>query len=237
MNLTQPDDLTVRLIQADKPADVVHAGAACLATMLDGFGWARSRQSLERREAGRREVIQLEKGKRNRTGSRIEFAVAFLTVFDDDLGAWRRANPELTVDRPESMESIVCASSFLDMSSRNFVVLTRSEERSARLERFAAHLRETALSWFAATADPEKTGLTAPDALVTPWGFAQDLLEFLVSTGHHAQAQVLWERTQEQDPTHQDAFAAGRAMAGTRERPRWHTPEALGWSASVLELL
>ncbi|MFI1655025.1 hypothetical protein ACH4ZU_08920 [Streptomyces sp. NPDC020472] len=48
-------------------------------------------------------MIRLEKSKRNRTGSRIEFAVTFLTVFDDDLGAWRRANPELTVERPESM--------------------------------------------------------------------------------------------------------------------------------------
>ncbi|MEU9157428.1 hypothetical protein AB0D59_44585 [Streptomyces sp. NPDC048417] len=31
----QPD-LVVRLVQAEKPADVVHAGAACLAQMLDG---------------------------------------------------------------------------------------------------------------------------------------------------------------------------------------------------------
>ncbi|MFF2079710.1 hypothetical protein ACFVXG_33750 [Kitasatospora sp. NPDC058162] len=237
MNVTQPDDLTVRLIQAEKSADVVHAGAACLAGMLDGFGWVRSRQSLERRAAGRCEVIQLAKSNRNRSGSLIKFMVASLTVFDAGLGAWRRANPELTVGRPESVESIVCAASFLDLSGQYFVVLTRPEDRPARLEQFAAHLREIALPWFAAAAEPEQAVLTAPDALLTAWGFAQDLLEFLVSTGHHAQARMLWERVRKQNSAHQQAFVAGQAMAGTGERPRWHTPEALGWSASVLELL
>lgn len=237
VNLTQPDDLTVRLIEAEKPADVVHAGAACLARMLGDFEWARSRQSLERRDAGRCEVIQLEKSKWNRSEGLIKFTVTSLTVFDDGLGSWRRANPELTVDRPESMESIVCAASFLDMSRRHFVVLTRPDERPARLEQFAAHLRETALPWFAATADPEQAVLMTPDDLLTAWGFAQDLLEFLISTGHHAQARMLWERVQKQHPAHQQSFAAGRAMAGTGERPRWYTPETLGWSASVLELL
>ncbi|MFC8455278.1 hypothetical protein [Kitasatospora sp. NPDC057223] len=237
MHPTQPDDLTVRLIEADEPADVVYAGAACLAGLLGGFGWVRSRHSLERRASVRREVLRLEKSKWNRSGRLIEFTVASLTVFDEDLGAWRRANPELTVRRPESVESIVCASSFLDMPGQHFVVLTRPEERRTRLEQFAAHLRDTALPWFASTADPEQIARTAPDALLTAWGFAQDLIEFLVSTGHHLQAQALWDRVQEHQPAHRHAFVAGRTMAGTRERPRWHTPEALGWSASVLDLL
>ncbi|MFD5610583.1 hypothetical protein [Kitasatospora sp. NPDC127060] len=237
MTSTQPDDLITRLIEAEKPADVVHAGAACLAGMLDGFGWVRSRHSLERREAVRREVLQLEKSKWNRSGHLIKFSVTSLTVFDDNLGRWRRANPELTVRRPESVESIVCASSFLDTPGQHFVVLTQPEERPTRLEQFAAHLRDTALPWFASTADPEQIARTAPDPLLTGWGFAQDLVEFLVSTGHHPQAQALWRRVQEHQPAHQQAFAAGRAMAGTQERPRWHTPEALGWSASVLGLL
>ncbi|MER5866648.1 hypothetical protein [Kitasatospora sp. NPDC002040] len=237
MTLTQPDDLITRLIEAEKPADAVHAGAACLAGMLDGFGWVRSRHSLERRKSVRREVLRLEKSKWNRSGHLIKFTVASLTVFDDDLGRWRRANPELTVRRPESMESIVCHSSFLDIPGQHFVVLTQPEERPTKLERFAAHLRDTALPWFASTADPEQTPRTAPDPLLTGWGFAQDLAEFLVSTGHHPQAQALWRRVQERQPAHQQAFAAGRGMAGTQERPRWHTPEALGWSASVLGLL
>ncbi|MFI6245393.1 hypothetical protein [Streptomyces sp. NPDC051016] len=115
MNSTRPDNLIARLIQADKPADVIDAGAACLAGTLGGFEWVRSRHSLERRASGScREVIQLEKSKWNRSGHLIKFIVASLTVFDDDLGAWRRAHPELTVHRPESVESIVCSSSFLE---------------------------------------------------------------------------------------------------------------------------
>ncbi|WP_143687101.1 hypothetical protein [Streptomyces sp. TLI_171] len=125
MTSTQPDDLTTRLIQADKPADVVHAGATCLAAMLGGFRWVRSRHSLERQESVRREVLQLEKSKGNRSGSLIKFTVTSLTVLDDDLGRWRRANPELTVRRPESVESIVCSSSFLDLPGQHFVVLTQ----------------------------------------------------------------------------------------------------------------
>ncbi|MER7514018.1 hypothetical protein ABTX82_37735 [Streptomyces lavendulae] len=237
MTSTQPDDLITRLIEADKPADVVLAGAGCLAGMLDGFRWVRSRHSLERQESARREVLQLEKSKWNRSGHLIKFTVTSLTVFDDDLGRWRRANPELTVRRPESVESIVCASSFLDLPGQHFVVLTQPEERPTNLQQFAAHLRNTALPWFASTADPEQIAWAAPDPLLTGWGFAQDLVEFLVSTGRHPQAQALWKRVQEHQPAHQQAFAAGRAMARTRERPRWHSPEALGWSASVLGLL
>ncbi|MEU3843829.1 hypothetical protein AB0E88_27815 [Streptomyces sp. NPDC028635] len=100
-------------------------------------------------------MITLETSKWNRSGHLIRFIVASLTVFDDGLAAWRRANPDLTVRRPESVEAIVCASSFLDMSSEHVVVLTRPEERWARLERCATHLRSTALPWFAGSADPE----------------------------------------------------------------------------------
>ena len=204
--------------------------------MLDGFSWVSSRHSLERHGAGRREVITLEKSKWNRSGHLIQFIVARLTVFDDRLAAWRRANPELTVRRPESVEAIVCASSFLDISSEYVVVLTRPEERWARLERCATHLRNTALAWFAGSADPEQLPQTAPDALLTAWGFAQDLIEFLVSSGHHAQARELWKRVLERNPAHQQTFTAGQDMARAGDRPRWHTPQALGWSASVLRL-
>ncbi|MGW5202539.1 hypothetical protein [Streptomyces spiralis] len=76
--------------------------------MLDGFNWVSSRHWLERRGAGRHEVITLKKSKWNRSGHLIQFIVASLTVFDDDLAAWSRANPELTVRRPESVEAIVC---------------------------------------------------------------------------------------------------------------------------------
>ncbi|MEV7386470.1 MULTISPECIES: hypothetical protein [unclassified Streptomyces] len=115
MTSPQPD-LVARLVQAEEPADVVHASAAYLAQMLDGFVWVKSKLSLERRTDGRREVIGLAKSKYSRAGHLVEFIVESLTVFDDRLGAWRRANAALTVSRPESVESIVCASSFLDMS-------------------------------------------------------------------------------------------------------------------------
>ncbi|MEV6195723.1 hypothetical protein AB0M19_25350 [Streptomyces sp. NPDC051920] len=232
----QPDGLIARLTQMEKPADVVQAGATCLAQMLDGFNWVSSRQSLERRRAGRREVITLEKSKWNRSGQSIQFIVANLTVFDDGLAAWRRANPELTVRRPESVEAIVCASSFLDTSSEHDVMLTRPEERWARLEQCATHLRGTALPWFAGSADPERLPQTVPDTLLTARGFAQDLIEFLISSGHHAQARELWKRVLERNAAHQQAFTAGQDMARSGEEPRWHTPEALGWSASVLRL-
>ncbi|MEU1619105.1 hypothetical protein ABZ479_17640 [Streptomyces sp. NPDC005722] len=235
MKSPQPDAL-MALVRSEKPADVVRAGAACLAQMLDGFVWVSSRQALERRVSGRREVMAVEKSKWNRSGHFIEFTVASLTVFDDGLGAWRRANPELTVRRPESVEAIVCASSFLNLSSEYSVALTRPEERQARLERFAGHLRDTALPWFASSADTEQIARTAPDALLTAWGFAQDLLEFLVSSGCGSQARALWERVRERNADHQQAFLAGQSMARTGERPQWHTPEALGWSASVLSL-
>ncbi|MEU3838420.1 hypothetical protein AB0E88_00055 [Streptomyces sp. NPDC028635] len=232
----QPDGHIARLTQMERPTDVVQNGATCLALMLDEFNWVSSRHWLERRGAGRREVITLETSKWNRSGHLIQFIVASLTVFDDGLAAWRRANADLTVSRPESVEAIVCASSFLDMSSEHVVVLTRPEERWARLERCATHLRSTALPWFAGSADPEQLPQTAPDALLTAWGFAQDLIEFLVSSGHQAQARELWKRVLERNPAHQQAFAAGQDMAREGERPRWHTPEALGWSASVLRL-
>jgi hypothetical protein len=229
-------DLVTRLIKSEHPADVVHAGAACLAQMLDGFAWVRSRLALERRTAGRREVIGLAKSKYNRAGQLIEFSVESLTVFDDHLGAWRRSHADLTVTRPASVESIVCASSFLDMSSVNFAVLTDPGRRLAKLEQFADHLRETALPWFSSSEDPQSIASAAPDALLGPWGFAQDLMELMVSAAHEAGAQALWERVQELNPRHQQAFITGRDMAQSGARPRWHTPEAVGWSASVLGL-
>jgi hypothetical protein len=155
------------------------------------------------------------KSKYNRSGHVIEFIVESLTVFDDDLGAWRRANADLTVRRPESVEAIVCASSFLDMTSEHFVVLTQSDGRLAKLEQAAAHLRETALPWFAGSAQPERLARSVPEALLTPWGFAQDLMEFLVSTGNHAEAHTLWRRVRESNVPHQQAFTAGGGMAQT----------------------
>ncbi|WP_127353782.1 hypothetical protein [Actinacidiphila soli] len=237
MKSLQPDGLLELLLESEKPADVVQTGAACLAEMLDGFVWVSSRQALERKAAGRREVIALEKSKYNRSGHLIEFSVTSLSAFDDSLHAWRRANPGLTVRRPESVQAIVCASSFLDMSSEHFAVLTHPERRIAQLERLAAHLHETALPWFASSADPKQLARAVPNALLTLWGFAQDLIEFLVSRGDHGEARALMERVQVLNPAQHQALATGQDMARQGDRPRWHTPEALGWCSSVLGLV
>ncbi|GAA4983089.1 hypothetical protein [Kitasatospora paranensis] len=150
----EPDRVT-RLVKSERPAGVVHAGAACLAQMLDGFVRMRSRLAPERRAAGRREVIGLARSKYNRAGQLIECSVDSLTVFDNDLGAWRLSHADLTVTRPASAESIVCASSCPDMSSMRFAVLTDPARRSTKLEQFADHLRETALPWFSSSEDPQ----------------------------------------------------------------------------------
>ncbi|MEU6198422.1 hypothetical protein [Streptomyces sp. NPDC047061] len=236
MTSPQPD-LVARLVQAEQPTDVVHVGAACLAQKLGGFVWVKSKLSLERRTDGRREVIGLAKSKYNRAGHLVEFIVESLTVFDDRLGAWRRANAALTVSRPESAESIVCASSFLDMSSEHRAVLTHPGKRVANLEQLAIHLHETALPWFASMEDPRCLAQAVPDALLTPWGFAQDLMEFLVTAGQTAQARAVWARVRDLNPNHQHAFMAGHDMARSIDRPCWHTPEAVGWSAAVLSLM
>ncbi|MEU9157429.1 hypothetical protein AB0D59_44590 [Streptomyces sp. NPDC048417] len=182
-------------------------------------------------------MIGLAKSEYNRAGQLVAFIVESLTVLDDRLGAWRRANAALTVSRPESVESIVCASSFLDMSSEHRAVLTHPGRRMAQLEQLAAHLRDTALPWFAGSADPRCVAQAVPDALLTPWGFAQDLMEFLVTVGQTAEARAVWARVRDLHPNHQHAFMAGHDMTRSDDRPRLHTPQAVGWSASVLGLL
>ncbi len=236
--MTQPQlNLVLRLVESEKPADVIHAGAACLGQVLDGFVWVRSRQTLECNRGGRREVMGLMKSKHNRSGQLIQFMVESLTVFDDALGAWRRASPDLTVRRPESVESIVCSASLLDLSGQHFVDLTRPERRVAKLDQFADHLRETALRWFASSTQTQQLAREVPAALLSPWGFAQDLMEFLVSRDDLAEARALWARVHSLNPKHHEALETGQSMAEAGDRPRWHTPEALGWSAAVLELL
>jgi hypothetical protein len=44
-------------------------------------------------------------------------------------------------------------------------------------------------------------------------------------------------RVCELNPNHRQALTAGQEMAASGDRPRWHTPEAIGWSAAVLGLL
>ncbi|WP_329252879.1 hypothetical protein OG417_09720 [Actinoallomurus sp. NBC_01490] len=55
----------------------------------------KSRHTLERRTGGRRERVILQSSMSNRTGGEVRIR-SVLNVRDDDLRAWRRANPRLT---------------------------------------------------------------------------------------------------------------------------------------------
>lgn len=208
----------------------------------DGFRWIKSRKSLERRDgAGRWERILLEPSHRNRTGVLIKFAVAQLIVEDTVLGDWRDANHLLTVIRGDSVVDTLCATSCYDLGRvgfQNTVILTRAESRVARLGALCDQVRQIVLPWFAGTRDPKRLVQAVPDALLGPFAFALDLVEFLVSRGEREQARLLIDRVLALEPQQQAAFEEGLALArdGSQSRPRWHTPEALGWSSAVLDL-
>ncbi|GAA3955391.1 hypothetical protein GCM10023085_42560 [Actinomadura viridis] len=62
---------------------------------------------------------------------------------------------------------------------RNTVALTRPENRVAHLVALCEQIRQTALPWFAGTRDPQQLAALAPEALLGPFAFAPDLVEFL----------------------------------------------------------
>lgn len=237
-------DLTASLVAADRPAEVFQAAALCMAKEFasDGFRWIKSRKTLERRDsAGRRERIILEPSRWSRAGQFTEFAVAQLSVDDAVLGDWRNANHPLTVIRGDSVLDIVCATSCYDLHRvgfENTVVLTRPESRADRLGAMCDQIREIVLPWFASTRDPKRLAQAVPDALLHSSGFALDLIEFLVTRDEREQARLLIERVLAFEPKQRAAFDEGRRLAqeGIQSRPRWHTPESLGWSSAVLGL-
>jgi hypothetical protein len=238
-------DLTASLVGAARPAAVLQAAALCMAEELasDGFRWIKARKSLERRdEVGRWERIRLEPSYWNRSGTLIEFAVAQLIVEDAALGRWRTANHLRTVVRGESVVNILCATSCYDMSRvgfKNTVILTQPESRAARLSALCDQVHDIVLPWFAATRDPARLVEAAPEALLGPFAFALDLVEYLISRGEREQARLLIERVTALEPKQRESFEDGRALArqGSMSRPAWHTPTTLGWSAAVHDLV
>jgi hypothetical protein len=231
--------LTARLVELEKPGEVIEAAGLWMADQFssDGFVWNKSRKTLERNDSGRRERLRFEGSRWNKAGILIEVSAAALDVSDQRLRHWRRANPGLTVERSDRVDDIVCWSSFYDMSRTPHAILTRADTRVARLGAFCDHLRETAMPWFRGTREPAQLARAVPDALLAPFAFAQDLLEFLVSRDEREQARLLIERVLALDPGRQAAFAEGQELARCGERPRWHTPPTLGWSSFVLELV
>ncbi len=238
-------DLTASLVRAGPPAAVLQAAALCMAEQLatEGFRWIKTRKSLERRDqAGRRERIRLEPSYWNRSGTLIEFAVAQLIVDDAALGEWRTASHLRTVVRDDSVVDILCATSCYDMSRvgfRNTVILTQPESRPARLGALCDQVHDIVLPWFAATRDPARLVEAVPEALLGPFAFALDLVEYLLSRGEREQARLLIERVMALEPKQRESFQEGRALArqGSMSRPAWHTPATLGWSAAVHDLV
>ncbi|MEV5477354.1 hypothetical protein ACFYOF_18545 [Streptomyces sp. NPDC007148] len=231
--------LAERLIGLEGPKEVFLAAGEWMAYRLesDGFRWLNGRTSLERRLDGRLERMRLEGSRWNRAGKLIEFSIASLEVFDDELQAWRRLNADRTVERPGSMEGIVCATSFLDISREAKAIITLPVSRLAAVDRLYEHAREVALPWFRSSEDPEGLAAAVPDALLRPTGFAQDLLELLVSRGLSEEARSLIQRVLALGESHRDSFTEGRDLAINGERPLWHSPQSLGWSSEVLGLI
>lgn len=236
-------DLTASLVAAYRPAEVFQAAALCMAEEFasDGFRWIKSRKILERRDsAGRRERMMLSPGRYSRAGQFTDFAVAQLHVDDAALGDWRHVNHLLTVIRADLVLDIVCATSCYDLHRVGFKnkVVLKPENRAARLGAMCDQIREIVLPWFASTRDPKRLAQAVPDALLGPFAFALDLVEFLVSRNEREQARALIDRVLAFEPKQRAAFDEGRRLAqeGIQSRPRWHTPESLGWSSAVLGL-
>ncbi|WP_149030473.1 hypothetical protein [Kitasatospora sp. MBT66] len=231
--------LAEQLIELEHPKDVIQAAGQWMAYRLerDSFRWLKSRTSLERRLDGRLERIQFEGSRWNKSGKLIEFSIVELEVFDEGLEAWRRSNPNLTVERPESVEGIVCATSFLDISQEARAIVTHPSHRIAAIDRLCEHAREVALPWFSSSGDPENLASATPEALLRPTAFGQDLLEFLVSRGLYREARTLIQRFYSIGDEYRDAISEGRNLAINGGRPIWHSPLALGWSSEVLGLL
>lgn len=231
--------LAEQLIGLEGPKEVFLAAGEWMAYRLeqDGFQWLKSRTSLERRLDGRLERMRLEGSRWNKAGKLIEFSIVGLEVFDEGLKAWRQSNPGLTVERPESVEGIVCATSFLDISREAKAIVTLPANRLAVVDGLCEHAKEVALPWFSSSENPEVLAATVPDALLRPTGFAQDLLELLVSRGFRGEARSLIQRVLSLGDSYRDAFSKGRDLAVSGGSPGWHSPQALGWSSETLGLL
>jgi hypothetical protein len=171
----------------------------------------------------------------------IEFDIGQLSVDDASLEEWRFTNHPRTVVRPDSVLGIVCAVSCYDLAGTGFnnsVILTKPESRITHLEAFCDQIKETVLPWFAGTRDPKQLVRAVPEALLAPFAFATDLIEFLVVHKEPEQARLLIDRIMALEPEQRAAFDEGRRLAqnGIQSRPRWHTPETLGWTSAMLGL-
>jgi hypothetical protein len=99
--------LSARLVEVERPAEVLQVAGAWLAARMgaEGFAWLRQGGTLQRVEGDRVEQIHLQNSRSNRAGEQVMFNVV-LNVRDRQLAAWRGANPEAALR--EGSDGWVC---------------------------------------------------------------------------------------------------------------------------------
>jgi hypothetical protein len=160
--------LDAELIGCQTPADILQATGRWMSARLadHGFEWRTTRRCLEAKTAGRSERIGFHGSRHNRTGRIVQVWTASMAVYDEGLGQWRHRNPAATVARPSSEISILCWSSYLDLSRKAITDLTDPGGRVTAAESLAVDLKAIALPWLAATRDAAALAGAVPDSLL-----------------------------------------------------------------------
>jgi hypothetical protein len=206
-----------------------------------GFRWLKSRKDLERRGWRPAEDDLGPPGEVEPVRGPVELKIGILNMQDADLRAWRRANPVRTGVRGDVQDDWVCRSDMYRLRSRSIpefspdtnlfdarAVLTRNQNRVARLNELCDRIVETAVPWFASTIDPRPSSRQhrRPDLVLQRLGPGR-------AGGQPGQARALVDRFVALGPEQRDAFERRRNLANCGERPRWHDPAAVGWSSVV----
>lgn len=227
------------LVQAYSSKEVMRAAARWIAsrTLAEDFTWIQSRKSLERRTDGRRESVILSSSYRNRPGRDIQIWVEALEVRDKDLSQWRRRYPGLTLERPNGMDDLVCAGSYIDFCGQleeYQADLTFNDERPVRIAVLADYVRRIALPWFQSTAEPESLAEQISDHMILD--SAADLMEYAVSKDLPDQARSILERARDLGVA-EKIFNEGCILAEQDRKPTWNSLHSIGWTATKLDLL
>ncbi|MBU2669178.1 hypothetical protein KOI35_37265 [Actinoplanes bogorensis] len=153
------------LIESTAPKDVVAAAGAWLGAALEpsGFAWSLRPARLERRVGPLIHQVHFQSSRYNRAGQSI-LVSTMLNIREPALRRWRRAHPGRT--RVEAGDS-VCGHPLGYASGRSGgylygsyedgqIDLTDPATREAKLDAFAAMMREAVLPWFDEASDPDR---------------------------------------------------------------------------------